>query len=65
MMSDDERGELKAMMVPALRQYRHNCGDSFVFGYDINETLRIVDNLNTRPAPTADGGGDSKDGGGK
>ena len=34
-----------AQLLPALRQYRHNHGDGFVFGYDKEETDRIVSGL--------------------
>lgn len=32
-------------LTPALRQYRHNTGDDFVFGYDVEETNAIVNEL--------------------
>lgn len=32
-------------LLTALRQYRHNQGDGFVFGYDKEETDRIVAGL--------------------
>ena len=33
------------ILIPALRQYRHNKNDGFVFGYDIAETEKIVTSM--------------------
>lgn len=33
------------LLQPAIRQYRHNNEDSFVFGYDQKETDRVVAKL--------------------
>ena len=33
------------LLQPALRQYRHNNSDEFVFGYDLKETDKIVAQL--------------------
>lgn len=33
---------MTALLLTALRQYRHNHGEGFVFGYDKAETDRIV-----------------------
>ena len=37
--------DLKDMLLPALRQYRHNNSDEFVAGYDKDDTVEIVSNL--------------------
>lgn len=36
---------MSELLIPALRQYRHNNGDGFVFGYDKSETDRTVSAL--------------------
>lgn len=36
---------MSALLLTALRQYRHNNGEGFVFGYDMEETDRIVAEL--------------------
>ena len=33
-------------LTPALRQYRHNNSDGFVFGYDLKETKEVISKLN-------------------
>lgn len=35
---------LDELLLPALRQYRHNDGDGFVFGYDMDEVKKILNN---------------------
>lgn len=43
-MSAEQKIEA-ALLIDALRQYRHNDRDGFVFGYDIAETERIFSGL--------------------
>ena len=33
------------LLLPANRQYRHNVGEGFVFGYDMETALKIVNDL--------------------
>lgn len=33
------------LLTSAVRQYRHNVGEQFVFAYDREETLKVVNNL--------------------
>lgn len=36
---------MSELLIPAIRQYRHNNSDDFVFGYDQDETDRTVAGL--------------------
>lgn len=40
-MSTEQKVE-EQLLIAALRQYRHNDGEGFVFGYDKNSTERLV-----------------------
>ena len=44
----------KEILMPALRQYRHNRGEGFIPGYEYEEANEIVKNLLTKKASSCD-----------
>lgn len=46
-----QEGEIKELLLPALRQLRHNNSEGFVAAYDAEEVLAILSRYNLEPKP--------------